>query len=98
MKQEKIKFLHKDFTAIGKSFLQNQKKSRNIFLHTSVKISENFHIKHLWWTKTDLSKETKKKILRKDTLQISEAVIQVCFLKKVSLKVSSATKLFFAIK
>ena len=32
-------------------------KKVNIFLHNSIKISGNFNIKHLWWSKTDLSKE-----------------------------------------
>ena len=35
-------------------------------MHTSNKTSENFNIKHLQQSKTDLSKETKKKLLRKD--------------------------------
>ena len=37
-------------------------KAENIFLHTSIsnKISENFDIKHLQRSKTDLSKETIK--------------------------------------
>ena len=48
--------------------MQNRIKSRNIFLHTSTKISENFDIKHLQWSNTDLSKETIKKIIRRDTL------------------------------
>ena len=48
-------------------------KAENIFLHTSINISVNFDIKHLWWSKADLFKETKK-ILRKDTVGISEAV------------------------
>ena len=55
-------------------------------MHASKKISENFTIKHLQQSKTDLSKETKKKLLRKDTLRVSEAVIKCC-VKKVSLKI-----------
>ena len=35
-------------------------KAENISLHTSIKISENFIIKHLRWSKADLSKETNK--------------------------------------
>ena len=50
-------------------------KAVNIFLHASTKIPENFDIKHLRWNKIDLSKETKK-VLKKDTLQISEAVVR----------------------
>ena len=56
-------------------------------MHTSNKTSENFNIKHLQQSKTDLSKETKKKLLRKDALRVSEAVIQKCCVKKVSLKI-----------
>ena len=56
-------------------------------MHTSNKTSENFNIKHLQQSKTDLSKETKKKLLRKDTLRVSEAVIQRSCVKKVSLKI-----------
>ena len=62
-----------------------ESKVENIFLHTSIKFSENFDIKHLQRSKADLSKETKK-ILGNDTLRVSEAVIQRFFVKKVSLK------------
>ena len=48
-----------------------------------MKISGNFDIKHLRWSKADLSKETKK-ILKKDTLQILVAVIQRFNVKKLS--------------
>ena len=41
-----------------------RQKAENIFLHNSIKISGNFDIKHLWWSKTDLSKEIKKNVLR----------------------------------
>ena len=59
--EKKIELLHKrEITAIGKSSMQNQIKSRKIFLHTNNKISENFDIKDLQWSITDLSKETKK--------------------------------------
>ena len=54
--------------------MQNLIKRKNIFLHNSNEISEN------------LFKETKTKLLRKDTLQVIEAVIQRCCVKKVSLK------------
>ena len=37
--------------------MQNRIKGENIFLHTSIKISENFDIKHLRWSKADLFKE-----------------------------------------
>ena len=30
-------------------------------MRTSIKISENFNIKHMRWNKIDLSKETKKR-------------------------------------
>ena len=56
-RREKIKFLHmREITAIGKSFIQNRIKNRNIFLHTSIKVSENFSNEHLRWNKTNLSK------------------------------------------
>ena len=88
MRRKKIELLHKrETTATGKSFMENQTKSRKYFLHTSNKTSENFNIKHLQQSKTDLSKETKKKLLRKDTLRVSEAVIQRSCVKKVSLKI-----------
>ena len=45
-----------------------------------IKISENLDIKHLRWSKIDLSKE--KKIVEKVTLQISEAVAWRCPVKK----------------
>ena len=48
-------------TAIGKSFMKNRLKRRNSFLQTSIKISENFCMKHLLWSKTDSFKETKKR-------------------------------------
>ena len=44
--EKKIELLHKrEITAIGKSSMQNQIKSRKNFLHTN--ISENFDIKDL---------------------------------------------------
>ena len=67
----------------GISFFQE--KAENIFLHTSIKISENFDIKYLQRSKADLSKEIKK-FLGKDTLRVSEAVIWRCSVKKPSLK------------
>ena len=71
VRRENIKFLHKiETTAIGKRFVQNRfLKAENIFLHTSIKISENSNITHTGWSKTDLSKETKEnRFLRRDTL------------------------------
>ena len=43
-----------------KTFREKSDKKQNIFLHNSIKISGNFDIKHLRWSKTDLSKEIKK--------------------------------------
>ena len=60
-------------TAIGESLL---KKVENLFLHTSIKISENLDIKRLRWNKIDSSKE--KNILRKDALRVSEEVAWRC--------------------
>ena len=55
---------HQSCTFIKKRLQQKFRvksdKKQNIFLHNSFKISENFDIKHLRWSKTDLSKETKK--------------------------------------
>ena len=45
---------------LQQKFRVKSDKKQNIFLHNSFKISENFDIKHLRWSKTDLSKETKK--------------------------------------
>ena len=59
-------------------------KAENIFLYTSIKISQNFNIKHLRWSKVDLPKE--KKTLRKDTLRIPVAAVRRCAVKKVSVK------------
>ena len=85
MRRKKIELLHKRETiAIGKSFMQNQIKSRKYFSAQQYQISENFDIKHLQQSKTDLSKETKTKLLRKDTLRVIEAVIRRCCVKKVS--------------
>ena len=61
-------------------------------MHISDKISENFYIKHPQRSKADLSKETTTKKASKkrysDTqIQVSEAVIRRCYVKKVSLKV-----------
>ena len=85
MRRKKIELLNKRETeAIGKSFMQNQIKSRKYSsahqLHN--KISENFDIKHLQRSKTDLSKETIKNALR-----VSEAAIQRRCVKKVFLKI-----------
>ena len=37
-----------------------RQKAENIFPYTSIKISENFNIKHRRWSKADLPKEKKK--------------------------------------
>ena len=55
--------------------------------HTSNELSENFDIKHKQRNKTDLSKETKTKLLRKDTLRVIEADIRRCCVKKVPLEI-----------
>ena len=58
--------------------MQNQKKSRNIFLHTIIKISENSDIKHLRWSKAYLSKETKKvltKVIYEFQKQLCEGLL-----------------------
>ena len=75
--------------AIGKSSMENQiKKAENIFLLTCTEISKIFNIKYLQWSKTDLSnKKKKKKILRRDYLQISVAAILKCTVKNVSSKI-----------
>ena len=67
-------------------------KAVNIFLHASTKIPENFDIKHLRWSKINLSKETKK-VLKKDTLRISEAV-----LRKSHIRISEAVVRWCSVK
>ena len=67
-------------------------KAVNIFLHASTKIPENFDIKHLRWSKIDLSKETKK-VLKKDTLRISEAVV-----RKSHIRISEAVVRWCSVK
>ena len=64
------------------------RKAGNVFLQIGTRISENFDIKHLRWRKADLSKESKKKkILRKDTVRNSEAVVRRYSIRKLSLKI-----------
>ena len=58
-----------------------------------IKIPENFNIKHLHRSKTDLSKETKKETLKRDNLRISVAVVCRDTFKKVSLKLSPSVYL-----
>ena len=85
-RRKNIKSLHKRETiATGKIFLRNQISSKNTFLHTSIKISENFDIKNLQWSKADLSKETKK-LPRKDTLRVSEVAIRISSIEKAPFK------------
>ena len=67
-------------------------KAVNIFLLASTKIPENFDIKHLRWSKIDLSKETKK-VLKKDTLRISEAVVS-----KSHIRISEAVVRWCSVK
>ena len=67
-------------------------KAVNIFLHASTKIPENFDIKHLRWSKINLSKETKK-VLKKDTLRISEAVV-----RKSHIRISEAVVRWCSVK
>ena len=57
-------------------------KKQKIFLckPVPIKTSENLDIKHLRWSKINLSKE--KKIVEKVTLRISEAVAWRCSVKK----------------
>ena len=86
MRREKIKFLHKmEITAIRKGFKQNRKAENINSAHQSRNF-RRFDIKHLRWSKTDLSKETKND--SKMRLRISLAVVQRCTAKKVSLKIS----------
>ena len=54
-------------------------------MHTSIKISENFNICN--GTK-QLYPKKQKKILIRDTLGISVAVVHRCTVKKASLKIS----------
>ena len=42
-----------------------------------MKISGNFDIKHLRWSKTDLFKEIKKNVLRRDVLRILVTLIRM---------------------
>ena len=59
-----------------------------MFLHTSIKISENFDIKTSAMEQNRfIQRNKKKKILRRDTLQISVAVLWRCTVKKMPLKV-----------
>ena len=53
-----------EITAIEKSFMQNRIKSRNIFLHTSIKISTLY----ICDGAKQIYPKKQKKILRRDTL------------------------------
>ena len=54
---------------------------------TSIKISENFDIKHLRWSETDLSKETKKDSKKRYCTNFRSCRREV-FCKKGDLKIS----------
>ena len=83
MRREKIKFLHKrETTAIGKSFMQNQIKSRNIILHTSINFHKTSTLNNCDGGKQIYPKK-QKKILREDILQISETVVRGVLYKHV---------------
>ena len=56
-------------------------KKQKIFLCTIV---SKFQKIYLQWSKTDLSKETKKEILRRDTLPILVAAVWRCTVLKGS--------------
>ena len=62
--------------------MQNQIKNRKYFSTHKYQNSENFSIKHLQWSKAYYKKkQQQKKILRKDTLQISVVAVQRCIEK-----------------
>ena len=72
-----IKFLYKmETTAIGKSFKQNQIKSRKYF---SAHQYQNFRKFQHQTSTMEQNKETKKKSLGRDTLRIS--VVARCTVK-----------------
>ena len=70
----------------------DQRVTKNCHLHTSIKISENFKNKHLWWIITKLFKYINKEVLRRDILWISVAAVRRCTVKKVSLKILKHSK------
>ena len=47
----KTQFFKKEIIAIWKIHAKSDKEVENIILHSSIKISENFDIKHLRWSK-----------------------------------------------
>ena len=92
MSRKKIKFLHTTETAaIGKSFMQNLIKNRTYFLHTSINISEIL-ILNICNGAKEIYPKKPKKILKKDTVRISEQLSEVS-VKKMSLKISRPVSL-----
>ena len=96
VRREKISYKERNHSC-WKNFHVKSDKKQNIFLHTRFKISWNFDITHLHWSKTDLCKEQKKK-KKRDTLRISVAVIQRFNVKKKSLSLKFGCNLCISVK
>ena len=85
---EKIKFLHKrKTTAIGKSHEKSGKKQA-IFFCTPVSKFQKISTLSICDGAKQIYPKKQKKILRKNTVRISEAVVGKYSVKKVSLKIS----------
>ena len=79
-----VLFLKKAEPQLLKKVVKSDKKTKNIFLHTSIKISGNFDIKHLWWSKTDWSKEIKKDSKKRYSTNFSSSHQEVSFIFRIS--------------
>ena len=84
VRRKKIKFLHKKEGnhSYWKKFHVKSNKKQNIFLHISIKISENLDITHLDQNKADLSKEIKKASKKRYSTSFRSSRLKV-FCKKV---------------
>ena len=89
-----ILWYSKENICVGVSFLIKLQVISPITLLTRDSNTDIF-FKHLQCSKTDLSKETEKEILRRDTPWISVAAIWRCNFKKVPLKISLLVYLHF---
>ena len=81
VRREKIKFIHKsEATAIKKKFHAKSDEKQKIFFCTPVSKFQKISTLNIY---NEATKRNKKKILRRDTLRISEAVIWRNTVKKV---------------
>ena len=89
VRRETIKFLLKKERNLRyrKKFHAKSDKTQKIFFCAPVSKFQKISTLHIWNKAKQIYPKKWKKLLRKDTLRVSEAVVRRCSIKKVSLKI-----------